>query len=38
VQCQLELLMDGSVSPVDRYAALNQAEKERNGKQMTDPY
>ena len=24
--------------PVDRYTAQNQAEKERNGKPMTDPY
>jgi hypothetical protein len=25
-------------SPVDRYAAKSQTEKERNGKPMTDPY
>jgi hypothetical protein len=25
-------------SPVDRYTAQNQAEKERNGKPVTNPY
>ena len=31
------MLINGR-SPVDRYAAKNQAEKERNGKPVTNPY